>query len=74
MKNLWRAWAQNAVLSHSNSVKFYRSYHLNLDEMAGVVSRDMYRLSMESCAFYQIIGLRSIYIYICLCEHILCLT
>ena len=48
-------------LSHSKKLKFH-------PVSVGVVSRDMYRLSMESCACYQIIGLRSI--YICLCEHI----
>ena len=36
MKNLWRAWARNMVLSHSNSVKFYRCHELRLDEIACV--------------------------------------
>ena len=33
---LWRAWARYAVLSHSNSVKFYRFHDLRLYEIACV--------------------------------------
>ena len=32
----WRAWARNAILSHSNSVKFDHCKDLHLDEIACV--------------------------------------
>ena len=51
------------VLSHSK--KSFTGIDAIVNPVrVGVVSRDMYRLSMESCACYQIIGLWSIYIYV----------